>query len=66
MAEQFVKVKLVKSPIGRFPIHRRTLRALGLRRVGHERIHKVTPVIQGMIDQVAYMLTVEATTEKRA
>ncbi len=56
---QQVKVTLVKSAIGRHPTHRRTVRALGLRYTGASRKHTLTPVIEGMIDQVGYLLKVE-------
>ncbi len=59
MSESFVNITLVKSPIGRNPIHRKTLRALGLRKVNATRKHKVTPVTNGMIKQVEYLLKVE-------
>jgi len=54
-----VNVTLVKSPYGRNPVHRNTLRALGLRRLGQNRIHTISPVTQGMIRQVSYLLKVE-------
>jgi large subunit ribosomal protein L30 len=36
-----------------------TLKALGLGRIGKTKIHKDTPQIRGMINQVAYLLKVE-------
>jgi len=54
-----VVVTLEKSPIGRIPAHRGTLRALGLRKRGATRKHKLTPVIVGMLRQVGYLVKVE-------
>jgi len=54
-----LKVTLKKSPVGRKPAHRGTLRALGLWKIGDERTHTVTPVLQGMVKQVSYLLKVE-------
>lgn len=64
MADTFVSVTLKKSPIGRIPAHRATLRALGLRSVGKTRIHKMTPVLKGMLTQVGYLLSVEKSDGK--
>ncbi len=54
-----IKVTQVRSTIGRIPKHRRTIRALGLRKINHTVVHKDTPVIRGMIDQVSYLVKVE-------
>ena len=52
-------VTQVKSSIGRLPKHRKVLRSLGLRKIGASRQHKDTPVIQGMIKKVSYLIKVE-------
>lgn len=54
-----VKVTLVKSPIGRKPNHRATVKGLGLRKVNHSRVLKDTPEVRGMINSIGYMLKVE-------
>ena len=54
-----VKVTQVKSAIGVQKEHRGTLRALGLRRIGHSRVHEVTPALQGMLHQVGYLVKIE-------
>ena len=54
-----IKVTQVRSTIGRVPKHRRTIRALGLRKINHTVVHQDTPVIRGMIDQVRYLVRVE-------
>ncbi len=58
MGEQ-VTITLVKSPVGRVPRHRGTLRALGLWKIGEKRTHKMTPQLAGMIRTVGYLITVE-------
>ncbi len=54
-----IKVTQTKSIIGRRADHRRTVRALGLRKMNHTVIHEDTPQIRGMIHQVRYMVEVE-------
>lgn len=54
-----LKVTQKKSVIGRKQEHRRTLRALGLRRINHSVMHDDTQVIRGMIHQVQYLVEVE-------
>jgi large subunit ribosomal protein L30 len=54
-----VRITLKKSPIGRKPKHRATVKALGLRKM-HQSVEKeLNPMIQGMIDSVGYLLEVE-------
>ncbi|MDY0234885.1 MAG: 50S ribosomal protein L30 [Gudongella sp.] len=53
-----LKIKLVKSPIGRPATHRKTVEALGLRRIGHVVEKNDTPQIRGMIHQIDYMVEV--------
>ena len=59
MSDSYVKVTLIKSQLGKNPKHRKTLRALGLRKMWARRRHKVTPVLNGMIKQVKYLVRVE-------
>ncbi len=54
-----VRIKQVKSTIKRPKVQERTLEALGIRRIGQEREHELTPQIQGMIDKVNHLITVE-------
>jgi len=54
-----IKVTQTKSIIGRRADHRRTMRALGLRKMNHTVVHEDTPQIRGMIHQVRYMVEVE-------
>ena len=54
-----LKITLRRSEIGRVPKHRRTIKALGLRKLGRSVVHQDTPQIRGMIRQVAFMVEVE-------
>lgn len=54
-----IKIKLVKSPIGKVPKHRKTIKALGFKKLNQVIEKNDTPQIRGMIKQVEYMLEVE-------
>jgi large subunit ribosomal protein L30 len=54
-----LKITQVKSLSGRIEKHRRTIRALGLRKMHHTVVHNDTPQIRGMINSVSFMLKVE-------
>ncbi|MBR1773344.1 MAG: 50S ribosomal protein L30 [Eubacterium sp.] len=54
-----IKVTLVKSTIGRIPKHRKTVEALGLKKVGKTVELPNNAATQGMIKQVEYLLKVE-------
>ncbi len=57
--ERMLKITLVRSLIGRPEKHRRTVRALGLKRLHHTVVHRDVPEIRGMIRQVQHLLRVE-------
>jgi large subunit ribosomal protein L30 len=59
-----LEIRQTKSAIGRLPKHRGTLRALGLKRIGHTVVHEDTPVIRGMVNKIAYLLEVREVTKK--
>ena len=54
-----LKVTLVKSPIGYSERQKKTVRALGLRRMSQTVEHTDTPVIRGMIGKVSHLVKVE-------
>jgi large subunit ribosomal protein L30 len=60
MAEATIKVKLVKSVIGRKQAHRATVRGLGLRHINQVVELRDTPEIRGMIDAVRYLVQVQS------
>ena len=53
-----LKVTQVRSSIGTKPKHRGTLRALGLRRIGHTNTLPDRPEIRGMIARVPHLIEV--------
>jgi large subunit ribosomal protein L30 len=54
-----VKVKLVRSMIGRPEKHRRVLRGMGLTRLNKTVEFKDTPEIRGMINKVSHLVSTE-------
>ena len=58
MAEK-LRIKQVRSIIGRPARQKRTMEALGLRRINHTREVVATPQILGMIEAVKHRITVE-------
>ena len=59
MAEKKLRITQVRSIIGRPARQKRTMEALGLRRINHTREVVATPQILGMIDSVKHLLSVE-------
>jgi large subunit ribosomal protein L30 len=57
-----LKVTQVRSSIGTKPVHRGTLRALGLRGIGKTNTLPDRPEIRGMIARVPHLITVEEVT----
>ena len=57
--EKVLRVTLTKSPIGYSYRQKRTVRALGLRRMHQTVEQKDTPVIRGMIAKVGHLVMVE-------
>ena len=54
-----LKVTLVKSPIGCIPKHKRTVEALGLKKLNKTVELPNNAATKGMIKQVEYLLKVE-------
>ena len=54
-----VRVTLIKSAIGCTPKQRKTLEALGLRKIRQVREHTDSPVLQGMLANVHHLIEVE-------
>ena len=59
MAEKTLKIKQVRSVIGRPARQKGTMVALGLRKINHERTVVATPQVLGMIEKVKHLITVE-------
>ena len=54
-----LQVTLLRSPIGYSTRQKRTVRALGLRRLNQTVKHEDTPVVRGMIAKVSHLVAVE-------
>jgi large subunit ribosomal protein L30 len=54
-----IRIRLVRSPIGAKPACRRTVTALGLRRLGAVKEVEANPAILGMVRTVAHLVEVE-------
>lgn len=59
-----VKVKLVKSMIGRPEKHRKVLRGMGLTKVNKRVELEDTPPIRGMIHKVSHLVSVEEASDE--
>ncbi len=58
-----IKVTQVKSGIDRPERQKRTLKALGLRKLNASREVEATPQILGMVDAVSHLVKVETISE---
>ena len=54
-----LKITLTRSPIGSKPEHRRTVRALGLRKMHQSVVKEDNPAIRGMVRAVSHMVECE-------
>lgn len=54
-----LRITQVRSVIGQSPVQRRTVRALGLRRIRHTVEQPDRPEIRGMLDKVSHLVEVE-------
>ena len=54
-----IKIKQLKSPIGRNNKQRKILISLGLNKINRERTLESNPAIQGMINKVKHLIKVD-------
>ena len=54
-----IKIKLVKSLIGRIPKHIHIAKQLGLRKINSEVVHQDTPAIRGLVNTIYYLVIIE-------
>jgi large subunit ribosomal protein L30 len=54
-----IKITLVKSTIGAIPKHKKTVQALGLKKLHSSKIHQDNVAIRGMVKQVSHLVKVE-------
>ena len=58
-----IKITQTRSTINRIEKHKRTIRALGLKKMHQTVVHEATPQILGMVKSVEYLLDVEEVKE---
>ena len=58
-----LKVRQVRSVVGSKQEDKRTVRALGLKRIRDSRVHEDTPQIRGMLHKVRHLVQVEEVEE---
>lgn len=58
-----LRVTWIRSATGRKFDQKRTIKALGLRRLGHTVEHSDTPSIRGMLTKVRHLVAVEEAKE---
>jgi large subunit ribosomal protein L30 len=54
-----IRVTQIKSKIGKPARQKRTLEALGIRKLNHSVVHEATPQILGMVAKVRHLVKVE-------
>ncbi|MDR1930528.1 MAG: 50S ribosomal protein L30 [Treponema sp.] len=54
-----LKIKLVRSVIGKLPKQRATVRSLGLGKIGSSIVQEANPAILGMVKKVSHLVSVE-------
>lgn len=57
--QKTLKITQTRSLIGQKPKNKKTIEALGLKRIRHKVIKNDTPQIRGMIKKVIHMVSVE-------
>jgi large subunit ribosomal protein L30 len=60
-----LEITQIRSDIGALQVQRRTLRALGLRRIRHTVSHQDRPEIRGMLAKVAHLVEVRPAGEQQ-
>jgi large subunit ribosomal protein L30 len=58
-ADPYIKVTLVRSPVGYPRVQRLTATALGLRRLQSHAVLKESPAVLGMVRKISHLLKVE-------
>ncbi len=59
MADKTLKITLVKSPIGAVPKHRKTVEAMGLRKLNKTVMMPDNAATRGQIQQIRHLIKVE-------
>ena len=61
-----LRIKQIRSGIGRLNTHKKVLKALGLKHPGSVVEHGDGPTIMGMINKVKHLISVEVIEEEKA
>ena len=56
MSTKEIKIKMVRSAIGRSKKQKSTIQALGLKKINQIVIHKNNPAILGMVEKVKHIV----------
>ncbi|HHF52514.1 MAG TPA: 50S ribosomal protein L30 [Candidatus Aminicenantes bacterium] len=59
-----LRIKLVRSLVGRPRKQREVVRGLGLRRINSEVMRRDCPEVRGMVDKVSHLVNVEELDKK--
>ena len=54
-----LEITLTKSVIGSKPAQRKTVEALGLKKINHTVVHEDNVAIRGMVNVVSHLITVK-------
>ena len=54
-----LKIKQIRSAVGRLKNQKLTIKALGLKKLGKVVVHEDTPAIRGMVNTVKHLVQVE-------
>ncbi|UCG00198.1 MAG: 50S ribosomal protein L30 [Spirochaetaceae bacterium] len=63
---QKIRIRLIRSPIGQKPQTRKTVRALGLKRLSSSVVHEATAPVLGMVRAVSHLVEVEELSTSRS
>lgn len=58
-----LRIRQIRSVVGRPRNQREVLRGLGLRRIRHEVVRQDTPAVRGMVDKIPHLVEI---VEERA
>lgn len=54
-----LEITLTRSVIGGTEVQRKTVEALGLKKIRQSVVHEDTPAVRGMVNKVSHLLTVK-------
>lgn len=60
--KKMLQIMLIKSPLGRKPNQRKTVAALGLRKINQTVEVEATPSVAGMVKTISHLVEVKETS----